>query len=107
MGTTNRKRPRRCRLSCRTFWRWLCRFDESKPVRLDEVLLRAIPNADNYYNANAPDSPVNSTNFVPHPNRDPDGLSFFRLDFVTAATVGKSTGHPGGVFVAQVLVSDL
>jgi len=99
-------RGRRCRICLRTLTRFW-RYSETDPVDKREFVLRTIPNVIGYYNPEAPQLPVLPEAFIPNKKRDPDGLSFCRLDFITAKRFARGNRHAKGVYVAQIGVADL
>lgn len=106
MAKRGHKRGRRSRLSWRTVKRWLW-YREADDVGPDECLLRAIPNAIGYFSEKAGKWSVSPYAFTPNKKRDPDGLSFYREDFVTPKQVADECKHPMGGRVARLKVSDL
>lgn len=101
MGRKNR--GRRCRLRFRTLIRWPWYF-ESCPVTPGELILRLIPSV--YYNPLLPESPIQDQSFRPNKDRDTDGISFSRLDFVTRKQRGMQARKPGA-YIATLKVADL
>lgn len=106
MGTQPASRGRRSRFRRHTLRRWLSYF-ESDPVSPAECILRAIPNTADYFKLNLGIRSVAPYAFKPHKERDPDGLSFFREDFVSPRRVAHACGHPNGARVARLKVADL
>lgn len=99
-------RGRRSRLRFRTLVRWLWYF-ETCPVTADEVILRRIPNVMNYYNPSLPESPILFESFRPNDQRDTDGISLNRLDFVTRKQLARRSQNKNGTYIASFKVADL
>jgi hypothetical protein len=103
LGHGSPRRGRRCRLRLRLITRWF-RYHESDPVGSSEWILRVIPAA--YYDRSLP-LPITPQGFQPHKDRDADGLSFFREDFVSPGRLAQSNDNPKGCCVARIRVSYL
>lgn len=101
-------RGRRARLRLRTLVRWPCYF-ETTPVSPDEVLLRRIPNYQNYCFFEKPIGKlvVAFDAFKPNRKRDTDGMSFYREDFTTNEEVASDNPPLVGARVARVTVQEL
>ena len=82
-------------------------YHESDPVGDDEFLLRAIPNSVNYIKQSMQAWRIDPYAFRPNKNRDPDGMSFFREDFVSRRKVSKACRHPDGARVARLRAKDV
>jgi hypothetical protein len=106
LGTETFKRGRRSRLRLGNLIRW-CWYYETCPVRPDEFLLRAIPNAIGYFKQSMGRWSVDPYAFTPNKKRDPDGMSFYREDFVSAKSVSDNNGYPAGVRVARIKAKEL
>jgi hypothetical protein len=103
---TSKSRGRRARFRLRTIakgWPW---YYESAPVRKDEILLRAIPNAPGYFSEEMGNWKVNLDTFRPR-KRDTDGLSFFREDFTTPQELAEKNQYASGIRVARITVRQL
>jgi hypothetical protein len=69
-------------------------------------LLRAIPNVKNYYTSSGMGNwAVNPFAFRPNQQRDPDGISLFREDFVSPLEVAQRNTHKKGVRVVRIKAS--
>jgi hypothetical protein len=68
-------------------------------------VLRTIPSRVSYYDCTLPD-PVNRFAFEPA-KRDTDGLSLFRLDFISARNLARRSKNKNGVYVARLRVRDI
>jgi hypothetical protein len=100
-------RRRRARLTLRTIvrgWPW---YYETTPIFPNEVLLRAIPNAQGYFKRSMGNWAVDPYAFEPNKKRDVDGMSFFRLDFATARQVASASRHPLRARVSRITVPQL
>lgn len=97
---------RRARFSFRALtrgWPW---YYETTPVFRGEVLLRTVPNSIGYYTADTPDWKINPNAFEPRPV-DLDGISLFRLDFVTEVQLAARSTSATGVRVARISVREI
>ena len=103
MGNKSGTRGRRCRLRLRLITRWF-RYRESDPVGSSEWILRVIPAT--CYDGTL-ELPIAAQAFQPHKERDKEGLSFFREDFVSPKRLAQSNENPKGCCVARLRVSDL
>jgi hypothetical protein len=101
-------RGRRARLRLRTLVRWLNYF-ETTPVSPDEMLLRRVPNFENYFffEESTRTLAVAMDAFKPRANRDPDGMSFYREDFTTSQEVASDTTLEVGARVVRISVQKL
>jgi hypothetical protein len=100
-------RGRRARFRLRTLrrgWPW---YFEDFPVQPDEILLRAIPNTQRYFDETMGSWAVDPYAFEPNKKRDPDGLSFFRQDFTTLRAVAETSRHPNRARVGLIPASEL
>ena len=99
-------RGRRARLRLRTLVRWLCYF-ETTPVSHSEILLRRIPNSQNFcfYDSHRK-LIVDPYAFTPR-KTDIDGMSFYREDFATNEELVSNTTLKGGARVARITVEQL
>ena len=73
----------------------------------DEHILRTVPNTADYFKETMGHWTVTPYAFKPHAERDPDGLSLFREDFVTPQEVATTCKHPASARVVRLKVSDL
>ncbi len=103
---TSTSPSRRARVRLRTLIRWLWYF-ETCPIRSNEILLRAVPNAPGYIKPSMGKWAVNPSVFEPHKKRDVDGMSFFREDFITPQELAKSNTNADGVHIVQISASQL
>ncbi len=76
---------------------WLFHF-ETDQVTPGEILLRTIPNSRGYY---TPEAGIQRLSFEPRP-LDDDGISLFRLNFLTPEKLASDNTHPKGVCVAAI-----
>lgn len=94
----NRGRRARICLGSLTRWPpWPFHF-ETDPVTQGEILLRTIPNDDGYY---TPAAGIHRYSFQPRP-ADHDGISLYRLNFLTAEKLASDNKHASGVWVAAI-----
>lgn len=101
-------RGRRARLRLRTLVRWPWYF-ETTPVSRSEILLRRIPNFQNYcFSEESTGKLVVALDaFKPNRSRDTDGMSFYREDFTTREEVASDHPPAVGARVARVTVQEL
>lgn len=97
-GHDNRGRRARVCLGSLTRWPpWPFHF-ETDPVIPGEILLRTIPNSKGYY---TPEAGIQRLSFEPRP-LDDDGISLYRLNFLTAEKLARDNTHPKGIWVAAI-----
>ena len=80
--------------------------DENDPIEDGEVLLRAVPNDGNRYQADHARGPILRLAFQPAPN-DQNGISLFREAFVSPADVAAALPKAGDYYVARLLTADI
>jgi hypothetical protein len=100
-------RGRRARLRLRTLvrgWPW---YYETTAVFRNESLFRSIPNTPDYFKNDMGAWAVAPFAFKPHAERDRDGMSFFREDFVKSQAVADASRHPQKARVARITVVQL
>ena len=71
---------------------------ETDPVTPGEILLRTIPNSSGYY---TPEDGIQRLSFEPRQSDD-DGISLYRLNFLTAEKLASDNTHAKGVWVAAI-----
>lgn len=94
----NRGRRARVCLGSLTRWPpWPFHF-ETDPVIPREILLRTIPNSKGYY---TPEAGIQRFSFEPR-QVDDDGISLYRLNFLTAEKLASDNTHAKGIWVAAI-----
>ena len=108
MAINPASRGRRCRIRPSTLirWPWYWWYFETDPVKPCEFVLRTIPDGINYYSPSLP-VPINRFAFEPM-KRDTDGLSLFRLDFISAKALAQPPRNKkNAYYVARLKVADV
>ncbi len=97
-GHDNSGRRARVCLGSLTRWPpWPFHF-ETDPVTPGEILLRTIPNSKGYY---TPEDGIQRYSFQPR-RSDGDGISLYRLNFLTPEKLANDNTHRMGVWVAAI-----
>jgi hypothetical protein len=105
LGREHGASGKRCRFCVRTLTRWPCWpiYSETHPVAANEILLRSVPNV----GGNVVNGKVQDAAFQPRNHIDEDGLSFYRMDFITPEQLAENNTHRAGVFYAYLNASGL